>query len=85
MLVCVCVSQLQELLKDFDQPAHVELDTFEPADELDKTEILFMSFDASKPEEDVPLPAEDLLDYIGSLNATNITVVDGVIHWNGRC
>ncbi|KAG7215847.1 hypothetical protein INR49_021819, partial [Caranx melampygus] len=76
--------KLQELLKDFDQPARVELETFEPAEEPDKTEILFMSFDASKPEEDVPLPAEDLLDYIGSLNATNVTVVDGVIHWDGH-
>ncbi|XP_056223909.1 uromodulin-like 1 [Seriola aureovittata] len=76
--------KLQELLKDFDKPARVELAAFEPADEPDKTEILFMSFDASKTEEDVPLTAEDLLDYIGSLNATNVTVTDGVILWDGH-
>ncbi|XP_071330885.1 uncharacterized protein [Trachinotus anak] len=76
--------KLQELLKDFDQPIRVEVATFEPAEEPDKTEVLFMSFDASKTEEDVPLPIEDLLDYIRSLNATNITVTDGVIHWDGH-
>lgn len=79
----MCFLQLQELLQDFDQPAHVELATFELADEPDKTEILFMSFDASKIEEDVPLPAEDQLDYIRSLNSENLTVTDGIIHWNG--
>ncbi|XP_018552655.1 uromodulin-like 1 [Lates calcarifer] len=76
--------KLQELLKDFDQPARIELATFEPAEEPDKTEILFMSFDASKTEEDLPLPVEDQLDYIRSLNATNITIRDGVIHWDGH-
>ncbi|XP_040886111.1 KRR1 small subunit processome component homolog isoform X2 [Toxotes jaculatrix] len=76
--------KLQELLKDFDQPVRVELATFEPAEEPDKTEILFVPFDGSRTEEDVPLPAEDLLDYIHSLNATNITVTDGLIHWEGH-
>ncbi|AWO97830.1 zona pellucida protein D' isoform 3 [Scophthalmus maximus] len=76
--------KLQELLKDFDQPARVELATFELAEDPDKTEILFMSFDASKTEEDVPLPVEDQLDYIRYMNATYITVTDGVIHWNGH-
>lgn len=71
-------------MKDFDQPARVELATFELAEDPDKTEILFMSFDASKTEEDVPLPVEDQLDYIRYMNATYITVTDGVIHWNGR-
>ncbi|XP_059182114.1 uncharacterized protein LOC131960859 isoform X2 [Centropristis striata] len=75
--------KLQELLKDFDQPARVKLATFEPADEQDKTDILFMSFDATKTEEDVPLPIEDQLDYIRSLNSSNITVTDGIIHWEG--
>ncbi|XP_035537038.1 uncharacterized protein LOC118342556 [Morone saxatilis] len=75
--------KLQKLLKDFDQPTRIELATVEPADEPDKTEILFMSFDASKTEEDVPLPVKDQLDYIHSLNTTNITVKDGVIHWDG--
>lgn len=84
MCVCACAFQLQGLLKDFDQPARIELATFEPAEEPDKTEILFMSFDASKTEEDLPLPVEDQLDYIRSLNATNITIRDGVIHWDGR-
>nr|XP_033470436.1 uncharacterized protein LOC117249140 [Epinephelus lanceolatus] len=74
--------KLQELMKDFDQPARVELASFEPADEPDKTEIVFMSFDASNTEEDVPLPVEDQLNYIRSLNA-NMTVTDGVIYWDG--
>ncbi len=80
----VCVSQLQKLLEDFDPPARIELATFVPADQPDKTEILFMSFDASSSDEDVPLPVEDQLDYIRSLNTTNVTVLDGVIYWDGR-
>ena len=79
----MCVLQLQELLNGFDQPARVELATLEPADEPDKTEILLMSFDASQTEEDMPLPVEDQLDYIQSLNTTNITVKDRVIYWDG--
>ncbi|XP_038594782.1 uncharacterized protein LOC119918224 isoform X1 [Micropterus salmoides] len=75
--------KLQKLLKDFDQPVRIEVATFEPADHKDKTEILFLSFDASNTDEDVPLPAEDQLDYIRSLKATNVTVADGVIHWDG--
>ncbi|XP_042367615.1 uncharacterized protein LOC121961627 [Plectropomus leopardus] len=74
--------KLQELLSGFDQPARVELVTFEPAEEPDKTEILFMSYDASKADKDVLLPVEDQLDYIHSLN-TNVTVTDGVIYWDG--
>lgn len=80
----MCVLQLQKLLKDFDTPARIELATFEPSDKPDKTEILFLSYDASKTEEDVPLPVEDQLDYIRSLNTDNMTVTDGVIHWDGR-
>lgn len=79
----MCVLQLQKLLKGFDRPARIELATFKPANEPDKTETLFMSFDASKTE-DVPLPVKDQLNYIRSLNATDVTVTDGVIHWNGR-
>ncbi|CAK6959968.1 uncharacterized protein LOC122975499 isoform X2 [Scomber scombrus] len=75
--------KLQELLNGFDQPARVELATLEPADEPDKTEILLMSFDASQTEEDMPLSVEDQLDYIQSLNTTDITVKDGVIYWDG--
>ncbi|KAE8281605.1 hypothetical protein D5F01_LYC20596 [Larimichthys crocea] len=74
--------KLQKLLKGFDRPARIELATFKPANEPDKTETLFMSFDASKTE-DVPLPVKDQLNYIRSLNATDVTVTDGVIHWNG--
>lgn len=81
--IFVCVFQLQELLKDFNQPVRIELATFEPSDEPDKTNILFMSFDASR--NDMPLRVEDQLDYIRSLNTTNITVKHGVIHWDGRC
>ncbi|XP_042259731.1 uncharacterized protein LOC121891067 isoform X1 [Thunnus maccoyii] len=76
-------NKLQELLNGFDQPARVEVATLEPADDPDKTEVLFMSFDASKTEEDMPLPIEDQLDYIRSLNTTNIIVTDGVIYWDG--
>ncbi|XP_035003445.1 uncharacterized protein LOC118101637 [Hippoglossus stenolepis] len=76
--------KLLELLKDFDHPARVELATVEPAEDPDKTEILFMSFDASQTDEDVPLPVDDQLDHIRALNATNITVRDGVIHWDGQ-
>ncbi|KAM6961518.1 uncharacterized protein LKV04_020529 [Tautogolabrus adspersus] len=75
--------KVQDLLKDFRLPARVELITFEPADEPDKTEVLFMSFDASKTDEDVPLSVEDQLDYVHSLNTTNFTVSDGAIHWDG--
>lgn len=76
--------QLQELLKDFDQPARVELVAIVPAKEPDKTEILFTAFEALNTKEDVPLPAEEQLDYIRALNWINITVENGVIHWGGR-
>ncbi|XP_051810454.1 uncharacterized protein LOC110945865 [Acanthochromis polyacanthus] len=75
--------KMQELLKDFDQPVRIELETFQPADKPDKTEVLFMSFDASNAEEDVALSIEDQLRYIRSLNYKNITVRDGVIYWDG--
>lgn len=81
--VCVCLLQLENLLKDFDQPIRIELATLEPAGEPDKTEIVFMSFDATKTD-DVPLPVEDQLNYIRSLNTSNIAVTDFVIHWDGR-
>ncbi|KAM7377904.1 hypothetical protein PAMA_013019 [Pampus argenteus] len=72
-----------KLLDGFDPPARIEVATLEPSEEPDKTEILFMSFDASNTEEDVPLPVEDQLDYIHSLDTTNIAVRDGVIYWDG--
>ncbi|KAI3366496.1 hypothetical protein L3Q82_000629 [Scortum barcoo] len=75
--------ELQKLLEDFDQPARVEVIALKPADEPDKTEVLFISFDASKADEDGPLPVEDQLDYIRSLNRTDLTVADGVIYWDG--
>ncbi|XP_028256405.1 uncharacterized protein LOC114432539 [Parambassis ranga] len=74
--------KMQELLKDFTKPVRLELVTFEP-DEPDKTEILFLSFDASKTEDDVLVSVEDQLRYISSLNATHITVTDGIIYWDG--
>uniref|UniRef100_A0A3P8Q0M8 ZP domain-containing protein n=2 Tax=Astatotilapia calliptera TaxID=8154 RepID=A0A3P8Q0M8_ASTCA len=74
-------NKLQELLKD--KPVRIKLDSFEPADEPDKTEIFFRAFDASQTKENVPVPIEDLLYYTGSLNATNITVKGGVIYWDG--
>ncbi|XP_034382705.1 zona pellucida sperm-binding protein 4-like [Cyclopterus lumpus] len=75
--------KLQELFKDFSQPARVELASFEPADEPDKTEVQFVSFGASQPEGDVPLSIEDQLDYIHTLKTDTVTVTDGVIYWNG--
>ncbi|XP_041637324.1 uncharacterized protein LOC121505835 [Cheilinus undulatus] len=75
--------RLQELLQDFSHPARVEITTFEPADKPDQMEVLFMSFNASKSDEDVPLSVEDQLEYIHSLNTTNFSVTDGVIHWDG--
>ncbi|XP_028427026.1 uncharacterized protein LOC114550440 isoform X1 [Perca flavescens] len=75
--------KLQEMLNDFHQRARVELVAIEPAGEPHKTYILFMSFDASKTEEDIPLPVEDQLDYIHSLNTDHITVTDGLIYWEG--
>lgn len=85
LLLLTCPLQLQELLIGFDQPVRVELATFEPAFEPDKTEFLLMSFDASeKTEDSVPLLAVDQMDYIRSLNTTDITVRDGVIHWSGE-
>ncbi|XP_068163619.1 uncharacterized protein [Antennarius striatus] len=74
--------KLQDLLEGFGPPVRIEVTSLVPADEPDKTEILFMSFDASQTE-GVPLPAEDQLDYIRSLNATDVFVTDRVIHWNG--
>lgn len=73
---------MQELLKDFTKPVRLELVTFEP-DEPDKTEILFLSFDASNTENDVLVSVEDQLRYISSLNNTHITVRDGIIYWDG--
>ncbi|XP_034721257.1 uncharacterized protein LOC117939989 [Etheostoma cragini] len=75
--------KLQEMLNDFHLPARVELVAIEPAGEPNKTDILFISFDASKTEEDVPLPVEDQLDYIHSLNTDHMAVADGLIHWEG--
>lgn len=74
---------MQELFRDFDQPVRIQLARFEPADEPDKTQIHFMSFDASTTE-DIPVPAEAQLDYIRSLNMANVSVADGLIHWDGK-
>lgn len=79
----MCVTfQLQDLLKDFDQPVHIELDSFKPAAEPGKTEVLFRSFDA-KSKENV-LPIDDQHIYIHSLNSPNINVRNGVIYWEGN-
>ncbi|KAK5849358.1 hypothetical protein PBY51_009008 [Eleginops maclovinus] len=75
--------KLEELLSGLDPPARVEVATFDPADDPDKTEVLFMSFDASTTDKDIPLPVEDQLDYIRSLNRSDWTVTDGVLHWDG--
>jgi len=78
------VIQLQELLEGFGLPARVELTSFEPADEPDQSEVQFVSFDASRPEGDVPLSITDQLDHFHSLQTDAMTVTDGVIYWNGR-
>ncbi|XP_047431511.1 uncharacterized protein LOC125000160 [Mugil cephalus] len=82
-MVQIYINKLQELLEGFDQPVRIDSVNFEPANEPDKTEVLFMSFDASKGKEDVPLSVKDQLDYISSLNTTDFTVKDGVIYWDG--
>ncbi|XP_068443137.1 uncharacterized protein [Clinocottus analis] len=79
----IYTDKLQELLKGFHQPARVELASFESAGEPYETEVLFMSFDATQTEADVPLSIEEQLDYIHSLDMDKITVTDGVIRWNG--
>lgn len=71
-------------MRDFEQPIRIELAAIEPADEPDKTDIVFVSFDATKTD-NVPLPVEDQLDYIRSLNTSDLTVTDFVIHWDGTC
>ncbi|XP_029317746.1 uncharacterized protein LOC115028247 isoform X2 [Cottoperca gobio] len=73
----------KELLKDFSQPARVELSTIEPAIDPDETAVLFDTFDATNTKEDVPLLVEDQLEHIRSLNTENISIRDGVIHWDG--
>ncbi|XP_034530098.1 uncharacterized protein LOC117805478 [Notolabrus celidotus] len=75
--------KLQVLLKNFTRPTRIEIATFEPADEPHKTEVLFMSFDATKTEEDVPLSVGEQLDYLRSLNNTHVAITDGVIQWEG--
>lgn len=83
IILCLSVLQLENLFKDFDQPIRIELTFIEPAADPDKTEIAFMSFAASKTES-VQLPVEDQLDYLRSLNTSNITIKDLVVHWDGR-
>ncbi|XP_061570886.1 pancreatic secretory granule membrane major glycoprotein GP2-like [Cololabis saira] len=74
--------KLEELLKDFDQPALIELDSVKPSDEPEKLEIVFQSFDASEAERRVLLPVSDQLSYIDSLKVPNIAVKNGIIYWD---
>ncbi|XP_030006581.1 uromodulin-like 1 [Sphaeramia orbicularis] len=74
--------KLKDLLEDF-KPTRIKLAGIEPADDPGKTEFLFSSFDATIMDEDVPLSVPAQLNYIQSLNAPNITVTDGAIHWEG--
>ncbi|KAM9704970.1 uncharacterized protein ACNS7B_001363 isoform 1-T1 [Menidia menidia] len=82
-LVPIFKEELKELLKDFHQPAHIDLDFFELANEPDKTEILLQFYDASKSKENVPLPVNDVMDYLNSLNNPNISIKKGVVYWEG--
>ncbi|XP_034019822.1 uncharacterized protein LOC117504462 [Thalassophryne amazonica] len=75
-------NKLQDLLEGFDGPVHIDLVGFEPAGETYKTEIVFASFNGSKTEA-VPLSVKDQLDYIQSLNRSDITVANGIIYWDG--
>ncbi|XP_024857903.1 uncharacterized protein LOC108249374 [Kryptolebias marmoratus] len=75
-------NKLQELLKDFDQPVRVQLDSFEPADEPSRTRVLFRSFDGSN-KDDLVLPIDDQLNHISVLNPPNIAVRNSIIHWEG--
>lgn len=60
----------------------VEVATFEPAEELGKTAISFVSFD-SEENDYMPLLADEQLDYIKSLGRSDLTVKDQVIYWEG--
>ncbi|MEQ2174830.1 hypothetical protein GOODEAATRI_011756 [Goodea atripinnis] len=70
--------------KGFDQPVRIELDSLEPADEPGRTVVVFKSFDASNPQENIPLPVDDQLSYISSLNRSEISVKNGVIYWDDK-
>ncbi|XP_023205701.1 uncharacterized protein LOC111611806 isoform X1 [Xiphophorus maculatus] len=74
-------TKLEELLKDYERPARIELDFLGPADEPARTAVLFRSFDASNTN--VDLPVDDQLRHIGSLNMSDISVENGVIYWDG--
>lgn len=69
-------------MKDFDPPIRIELAGVEPAEKPGKTEIVFVSFDASNTD-GMPLPVEDQLDYLRSLDRSDITVKDRIIYWEG--
>lgn len=75
--------ELEELLKDYERPARIELDFLGPADEPARTAVLFRSFDASNTK-NVDLPVDDQLRHIGSLNMSDISVENGVIYWDGK-
>lgn len=77
----VSVLQLQSLLEDFDHPIRVELVSVEPVG--NKTETVFVSFDASQ-NKSAPLPFDKQWEYFHTLNASDITVADWVIYWDGE-
>lgn len=70
-------------MKGFQRQVRIKLVTFEPLVEERKTKILFQSFDGSITDGDFPLPIEDLLTYVQSLDSANITVKDEIIYWDG--
>ncbi|XP_021180623.2 uncharacterized protein LOC105937844 [Fundulus heteroclitus] len=76
-------AKLDQLLKDFDQPARIELDVLEPADVQGRAVIVFSSFDASNSQENIALPVDDQLSYISSLNVSDISIENGIIYWDG--
>lgn len=61
----------------------VEVSSIEPADQINKTEIVFMTFDVSQTEH-LLLPAEEQLEYIRLLNDSSIRIIDSGIYWDSE-
>ncbi|KAK6314560.1 hypothetical protein J4Q44_G00140890 [Coregonus suidteri] len=75
-------NRLEELLKEYPIKTRVELVAFEELEGESKTKITFQGFDASITDADLPLPPDEQLDHIQSLQSPNITVKDGIIYWD---
>lgn len=78
----LCFHQLEKLMENLSPSIDIEVTSFEPAEEPDKTAISFVSFD-SEDNDYMPLLADEQLDYIQSLGRGDLTVKDQVIYWEG--